>query len=97
MEAVFAISLATGLVLMIAWILFSANASGPRSSETAFDPEKKYGVPGRRVVGGLVGFGMGGLSAAYGSADLSAPVVITLACVAGLVAIWWSGHSVNVD
>lgn len=97
MEGVFGIALSVAVVLLILWILFTARASSPRTPEGALDPEKRWGVPGRRVVAGLFGFGMAGLSAAYGSANLSDSLVILISLVGAVGAAWWAGISSNVD
>ena len=79
MTALFAIPLVVGIVLLLAWIgLASASAMVP--AWEGRDPEQRFGSRGRMVVGGIVGFGMAGISALYaGSADW----VAVVAAVAG--------------
>lgn len=89
MTTVFAVVLAIGLLLLIAWIVLVAVASMVDGAASA-DPGRWAGTTGRIIVAYLTGFGMAGLSAAYGGwADLAA---IAAAIVGGLalagVAVW---------
>ena len=80
MIKVYAIVLATGVVLLIAWI-FATYLGGNVAAWRRFDPEERLGKSGRRVVAGLVGFGMAGMSAEFSPFDLSWPVGLVLAVV----------------
>lgn len=89
MTTVFAVVLAIGLVLLVAWIVLVAVANMVEGAGR-YDPERGVGAPGRVIVAYLVGFGMAGMSAAYaGWADLAA---IVAAVVGGLalagLAVW---------
>ena len=89
MTTVFAVVLAIGLVLLVAWIALVAIASMVDGG-SGVDPERWAGVAGRIVTAYLVGFGLAGMGAAYGGwADLAA---IAAAVVGGLalagVAVW---------
>jgi hypothetical protein len=81
-RAVYGVSLVVGFVALLAWIL----AVG---FDGKFNPEERYGLAGRRVVGGLVAFGMGGLSAAYGGWSLA--LSLLAAVVAAGVVAWYVG------
>jgi CHASE2 domain-containing sensor protein len=81
-RAVYGISLVVGFLALLGWIL----AVG---FEGRLDPEERFGLPGRRVVGGLVAFGMGGLSAAYGG--WSPTLSFLAAVVASGVVVWYVG------
>lgn len=82
MRAAYGISLVVGFVALIAWIL--AVGFGGR-----WNPEERFGLTGRRVVGGLVAFGMGGLSAAYGGLPPTAALAAAVAAAA--VVAWYVG------
>lgn len=89
MTTVFAVVLAIGLVLLVTWIVLAAVAAMVDGA-AGVDPDRWAGVPGRVVVAYLVGFGMAGMSAAYGGwADLAA---IAGAVIGGLalagIAVW---------
>ena len=90
MVKVYAIVLAAGVVILIAWI-FAASLGGNVSAWKRFDPEERFGKPGRRVVAGLVGFGLAGMSAEFSPYDLSWPVALILAVVGGLAMAWYAG------
>lgn len=83
MRIAFGIALLAGVVALIVWV-------GARGLGIArFDPEERFGVAGRRVVGAMVAFGMGGLSAAYAGWNLWLAVAAAVA-VAALTA-WYVG------
>lgn len=90
MVKVYAVALALGVLALLAWIGARALAVNVPSWGNA-DPERRLGVAGRRVVAGLVGFGLAGLSAEFSPRDLSWPVALGLALVGGAVAIWYTG------
>lgn len=82
---IYAVVLAAGVVLLIAWI-FAAYLGGNVAAWKHLDPEERLGKSGRRVVAGLVGFGLAGMSAEFSPFDLSWPVGLALA-VAGAAAL----------
>lgn len=82
---VYAIVLAAGVVFLIAWI-FATYLGGNVAEWKRFDPEERLGKPGRRVIAGLVGFGLAGMSAEFSPFDLSWPAGLALA-VAGAAAM----------
>jgi hypothetical protein len=90
MVKVYAIVLAAGVVLLIAWIF--ATYLGRNVAEWArFDPEERLGKPGRRLISGLVGFGMAGMSAEFSPFDLSWPVGLVLAIAGASAMAWYAG------
>jgi hypothetical protein len=89
MVKVYAIVLSIGVVLLIAWI-FSVYLAGNVPAWSHWSPEERFGKRGRRMVAGLVGFGMAGMSAEFSPRDLSWPVCLALAVVGGAVAAWYS-------
>lgn len=78
MIKVYAIVLAAGVVLLIAWV-FATYLGGNVVEWKRFDPEERLGKPGRRVIAGLVGFGMAGMSAEFSPFGLAWPVGLVLA------------------
>ncbi len=89
---VYAIVLVVGLCLLIAWVLTHAHAIN--ESKTRLDPDSRIGPMGRRLVGGLVGFGMAGLSAEFSPRGIPWQGSLILALVAGVVLQWWAGRTV---
>lgn len=89
MVKVYAVVLIVGIVLLISWIFahaFSKNVGNPR-----LDPEERFALTGRRVVAGLVGFGMAGMSAEFSPRDLSWPVALILAVIGAAALTWYAG------
>lgn len=82
---VYAVALAAGIVLLLAWIAAAAVAAWVDGWEFA-DPEQRFGARGRFVVAGSIGFGMAGMSATYGGLH---PVVAVVAAFAGAAALIW--------
>ena len=64
MTAVYAVVLLIGVIALIAWIALSVVA-GSVDGWDRFDPEAAFGSWGRRLVAGLVGLGMAGMSATF--------------------------------
>ncbi len=93
MIKVYAVTLVTGMVLLIAWILFFSHAEN--ESKPGLDPEARFGLTGRRVVAGMVGFGMAGMSAEFSPKNISWPLALILALAGAGVSIWWAGVSFN--
>ena len=90
MVRVYAVVLVVGLIALVAWILASTVFAG--SSRQSLDPERRFGVPGRRIVAGLVGFSMAGLSAEFSPRDISWPVALVLAVIGAAVLAWYAGR-----
>ncbi|NOY54997.1 MAG: hypothetical protein GXP34_03330 [Actinobacteria bacterium] len=84
MRSAYGVALIVGLIALIAWVIAVA-----ASRTDAGNPEQRFGLLGRRVVGALIAFGMGGLSAAYGGWPAWAAIVA--AFVAAGAAIWYVG------
>ncbi len=83
MRAAFGVSLLLGVVALVVWLIGRAMAN------SALDLETRFGVRGRRVVAGLVAFGMGGLSTAYGGGSEWAATIVAL--LAAVLAAWYAG------
>ncbi|MEX2424162.1 MAG: hypothetical protein WD990_09310 [Acidimicrobiia bacterium] len=88
MIKVYAIVLAVGVVLLIAWILMTVLAGN--LDRPSIDPEARFGLAGRRVVAGSVGFGMAGMSAEYSPLGISWPLALVLAVAGGGALAWYS-------
>lgn len=88
MIKVYAIVLAVGVVLLIAWILMTVLAGN--LDRRSLDPESRFGLAGRRVVAGSVGFGMAGMSAEYSPLGISWPLALVLALAGGGAFAWYS-------
>jgi hypothetical protein len=87
---VYAIVLAAGVVLLVAWI-FATYLGSNVVEWKRFDPEERLGKPGRRMVGGLVGFGIAGMSAEFSPFDLSWPIGLVLAVVGASAMVIYAG------
>lgn len=82
----YAVVLVLGVAGLLGWVIahsFSLNLDRP-----AIDPEQRFGIPGRRTVAGMVGFGMAGMSAEYSPLGIAWPLALILA-LAGAAAAWW--------
>lgn len=88
MIKVYAIVLAVGVVLLIAWIVMTVLAGN--LDRASLDPETRFGLGGRRVVAGSVGFGMAGMSAEYSPLGISWPLALVLAVAGGAALAWYS-------
>ena len=87
MVKVYAAVLALGVVGLLVMILGGALAANIGREDA--DPGRRWGLGGRSIVGVLVGFGMGGMSAEFSPLDLEWPVALAIALVAaGLSAFW---------
>jgi len=71
---VYGVALAVGMAALVGWI-----AAGSSSASGRLDPERRLGTAGRAVVAALVGFGMGGLSAAFAGWPIAGHVAAALA------------------
>jgi len=81
-RAVFGVALAVGFLAVLGWIAAVAVADSVDGWE-GVDPDTRFGLNGRRVVAGVLGFGMAGLSAAYAGWPIP---LATGAAVVGAVA-----------
>ena len=93
MVIVAAIALVVGLLGLLVWVgasLIGESVEG----WSHVDPDVRFGLAGRFVVAGLIGFGMGGLSASYAGWPAPAAVCGALAGSGGaLAATWYLGPS----
>lgn len=82
MRVVFGVTLVLGFVGLLAWAIAVALPGD-------HDPDRSYGLTGRRVVGGFIAFGIAGLSAAYGGLPIWAATLAAVGAV-GLT-VWYVG------
>ena len=87
MVKVYAVVLLAGALSLIAWI-FLTYLSSERPS---WNPDSRFGLRGRRIVAGMVGFGMAGMSAEFSPRDISWPWALVLAVAGAAVAAWYAG------
>lgn len=95
MRAVYAIVLVLGILSLIGWMVAHSLARSTERPER--DPEQRLGANGRRVVGGMMGFGLAGMSAEFGSIELTTPVVAIFALAGAAAGAWWSGAMGGTD
>lgn len=95
MIPVYAISLVAGAIALIAWIFARSYAVNVGRSD--IDPEVRLGIAGRRVVAGLVGFGMAGMSAEFSPLGIPTAGALALALAGGAAAVWWAGWMTGDD
>ncbi|MGF1668069.1 MAG: hypothetical protein ACFCVC_17555 [Acidimicrobiia bacterium] len=95
MTAVYAIVLVVGCLALIGWIV--AHSFAESTGRPDRDPERRFGVGGRRLAGGLVGFGMAGMSAEFASIEISAPLAAMAAVTGAAAAAWWAGAMGGAD
>jgi hypothetical protein len=91
MATAFAIALVIGLLGLVVWIILRSLAVNAPQWERA-DPERRFGVNGRRVLGALTGFGIAGLSAFYAARDIDNWLIAVLAVAGGAAAGWYAGR-----
>lgn len=92
MVKIYAVVLVLAITVLLAWIGTHVLAQG--GERDRFDPEERFGIPGRRVVAGAMGFSLAGMSAEFSPRDLSWPVALMLAIIGGAVMAWYSGRAV---
>jgi hypothetical protein len=92
---VYAIALLAGAVGLIGWIFarsYALNVDRP-----GLDPEERFGTAGRRVVAGLVGFGMAGMSAEFSPLGIPTLGALALALAGAGATVWWAGWMTGDD
>jgi len=91
---VYAIALVFGVVGLLVVILGGALAENLGRQD--IDPGRRIGKPGRAVIGGLVGFGMAGVSAEFSPLGLDWPMSLLLALVGGAAGAIWGLYGAGV-
>lgn len=64
MIPVYAVVLVLGVAALLVWLVMAATASSVDDKQE-WNPEERFGPTGRNVVAGLLGFGLGGMSASF--------------------------------
>jgi hypothetical protein len=90
MVKVYAIVLAVGVLGLVAWI-FVSYLAGNAESFNRLDPERRWGRGGRRLLAGMVGFGMAGLSSEFSPRNISWPIALGIAVAGAGAAVWYAG------
>lgn len=86
MRALFGIALAAGFLGLLGWIVAVAVSDSVDGWESV-DPAERFGSTGRRILAGVLGFGMAGLSAAYAGWPMAGATVAALAGATAAVVI----------
>lgn len=89
MTAVYAVFLLLGFLALTAWMVAHSLAESAGRPER--DPEQRLGPRGRRLAGGMVGFGMAGMSAQFAAIEIPDAVVFALSLAGAAAAAWWAG------
>lgn len=84
----YAIGLIIGFLALLAWVILRTLAVNV-PAWSSIDPEHRFGVPGRRVVAALMGFGMAGMSSSFAPWPLPATIATALAGAAA--SAWYAG------
>jgi hypothetical protein len=93
MVKVYAVTLVVGIIGLLVVIMGGAFAENVGRPER--DPGQRLDTKGKAVVGGLVGFGMGGMSAEFSPIGFTWPVALLLASVAATLAVFWVHYAVT--
>jgi len=94
MVKVYAISLSLGVIGLLVTLLGGAFAENVGHPER--DPGRILGFRGKAAIGGLVGFGMGGMSAEFSPLDLAWQVSLMIAVVAAALSVLWVRYSLSL-
>jgi hypothetical protein len=92
MIKVYSIALVLGFIALLVIILGGALAENLGREDR--DPGVRIGPVGKLVVGAVIGFGMGGMSAEFSPLDLSWQVSLLIAIGAAIVSGLWVRYSV---
>lgn len=93
MIPVYAVAVVLGVVALLGWVILGLMAAAVDGKE-GLDPEARYGEPGRFVVAGVLGFGLGGMSSSFGGWPSGAAVV---AAVGGALLMIAAARFLGVD
>ncbi len=86
MVPLYAISTVLGVVALLAWITLGIAASAG-DDRRYLDPELRFGERGRGAVAGVLGFGLGGMSASFAGWNTALAVIAAVVGAAAAVAI----------
>jgi hypothetical protein len=95
MVKVYAICLSLGAIGLLVVVLGGAFAENVGRPER--DPGRRIGVFGRALIGGLLGFGMAGMSGEFSVSDLSWQTALLLAIAGGGAGAVWAWYASTRD
>ncbi|HUF96406.1 MAG TPA: hypothetical protein VMO52_10030 [Acidimicrobiia bacterium] len=87
MVVVYSVMLALGFAALVVIVMGGTLAENLNREDR--DPGARIGEGGRLLVGAVLGFGIGGMSAEFSPLDISWPVALAIAMVAGSVGAFW--------
>lgn len=87
MVIVYSVMLALGFTALVVMVMGGTLAENLKREDR--DPGTRIGPRGRLLVGGVLGFGIGGMSAEFSPLDISWPVALAIALVAGSLGAFW--------
>lgn len=93
MVKVYAVALAVGVVGLVVIVLGGAFAANAAREDA--DPGERWGRVGKSIVGGLVGFGMGGMSAEFSPIEMAWPAALAIALVAAMLSVFWVRYTIR--
>ena len=91
MIPVYAVVLVVGVVAMLTWLVLGLTASSVDGKQD-WNPDARFGVAGRSAIAGTLGFGLGGMSAAFAGWATGLAIVAAVGGVAvGLLSVRFLG------
>ena len=95
MVVVYAFSLALGFVALLVIVMGGTLAENLGRANR--DPGVRLGRRGRLMVGGVLGFGIGGMAAEFSPLDFTWPVALVIACAAAFLGVLWVRYATGTD
>lgn len=95
MVVVYAFALAVGFVALLVIVMGGTLAENLGREHR--DPGVRIGQKGRLLVGGVLGFGIGGMAAEFSPLDLTWPVALVIALVAAFLGVLWVRYATGTD
>ena len=93
MVKVYAVALAVGVVGLVAMVLGGAFATNVGREDA--DPGERWGPAAKSIVGALIGFGMGGMSAEFAPIEIAWPAALAIALVASALSVFWVRYAMR--
>jgi len=93
MVKVYAVALAVGVVGLVVLVLGGAFAANVGREDA--DPGERWGRAGKSVVGAMLGFGMGGMSAEFAPIEIAWPAALAIALVAAALSVFWVRYAIR--
>lgn len=95
MVVVYAFSLAVGFVALLVIVMGGTLAENLGRENR--DPGVRIGQTGRFIVGGVLGFGIGGMTGEFSPLDFSWPIALVVACAAAFLGVLWVRYATGTD